>query len=387
MADVSGFCDQQFAPLRDELDRQLDSGAELGASLAVTVAGMPVVDLWGGWADAARTRSWQRDTITCVWSITKTITAIAALTLVERGELDVFAPVARYWPEFGVNGKEQIEVRHLLSHTSGVSGWESPFRYEEVYDWKASTARLAAQAPWWNPGSASGYHNTTYGHLVGEIVRRITGMSLGRYLADEIAGPLGADFTIGLPPEDFDRVSDVCYPGYVDVEVSAEPESIAARTFRPFDMALPATAAWRQAEIPADNGHGNARSVARINSLVSNGGRVDGVQLLSPETIDLVFEEQSNGVDLAAGMPARFGIGFGLPQLTTIPYVPEGRRCFWFGWGGSIVVNDLEAGLTMAYVMNQMGDGLPGILGTDRTVAYTRTALACAQTLTGHTPS
>ena len=387
MADVSGFCDQQFAPLRDELDHQLDSGAELGASLAVTVAGMPVVDLWGGWADAARTRPWQRDTITCVWSITKTITAIAALTLVERGELDVFAPVARYWPEFGANGKEQIEVRHLLSHTSGVSGWESPFRYEEVYDWKASTTRLAAQAPWWDPGSASGYHNTTYGHLVGEIVRRITGMSLGRYVAEEISGPLGADFTIGLRPEDCDRVSDVVYPGYVDVETSAEPKSIAARTFRPFDMGLPATAAWRQAEIPADNGHGNARSVARINSLVSNGGSVDGVQLLSPETINLVFEEQSNGVDLAAGMPVRFGIGFGLPQLTTIPYVPEGRRCFWFGWGGSIVVNDLEYGLTMAYVMNQMGDGLPDILGTDRTVAYTRTLLACAQTVTGHTPS
>ena len=129
VADVSGFCDQQFAPLRAELDRQLDGGAELGASLAVTVAGAPVVDLWGGWSDAARTRPWERDTITCVWSTTKTITAIAALTLVDRGELDVFAPVARYWPEFGVNGKEHIEVRHLLSHTSGVSGWESPFRY------------------------------------------------------------------------------------------------------------------------------------------------------------------------------------------------------------------------------------------------------------------
>ena len=129
MADVSGFCDQQFAPLRAELERQLDSGAELGASLAVTVAGVPVVDLWGGWADAARTQPWEHDTITCVWSTTKTITAIAALTLVDRGELDVFAPVARYWPEFGANGKERVEVRHLLSHTSGVSGWESPFRY------------------------------------------------------------------------------------------------------------------------------------------------------------------------------------------------------------------------------------------------------------------
>ena len=378
MADVSGFCSPQFAPLRAEFERQLDSGAELGASLAVAVAGVPVVDLWGGWADVDRTKPWEHDTITCVFSTTKTITAIAALTLVDKGELDVFAPVARYWPEFGANGKQRVEVRHLLSHTSGVSGWEQPVRYEELYDWKASTARLAAQAPWWEPGSASGYHSTTYGHLVGEVVRRITGQSLGRYVADEIAGPLGADFIIGLHAADLERVSDVCYPGYVDVEALDEPESVAAKTAAlPFDMAWTATAAWRQAEIPAENGHGNARSVARINSLVSNAGRVGDVQLLSPETIDLIFEEQSNGMDLCFGVPLRFGIGFGLPQLTTIPFVPEGRRCFWMGWGGSIVINDLDRGLTMAYVMNQMGDYLPGILGTERTVAYTRTALAC----------
>ena len=229
MADVSGFCSQQFAPLRAEFERQLDSGAELGASLAVTVAGVPVVDLWGGWADVDRTKPWEHDTITCVWSTTKTITVIAALTLVDKGKLDVFAPVARYWPEFGANGKQRVEVRHLLSHTSGVSGWEQPFRYAEVYDWKASTAHLAAQAPWWEPGSASGYHSTTHGHLVGEVVRRITGQSLGRYVADEIAGPLGADFIIGLHTDDLERVSDVCYPGYVDVEVLDEPESVAAK--------------------------------------------------------------------------------------------------------------------------------------------------------------
>ena len=332
MADVSGFCSQQFAPLRAEFERQLDSGAELGASLAVTVAGVPVVDLWGGWADVDRTKPWEHDTITCVWSTTKTITAIAALTLVDKGELDVFAPVARYWPEFGANGKERVEVRHLLSHTSGVSGWEPPFRYEEVYDWKASTARLAAQAPWWEPGSASGYHSTTYGHLVGEVVRRITGQSLGRYVADEIAGPLGADFIIGLHAEDLERVSDVCYPGYVDVEALDEPESVAAKTALPFDMALTATAAWRQAEIPSENGHGNARSVARINSLVSNAGRVGDVQLLSPETIDLIFKEQSNGMDLVLGMPLRFGIGFGLPQLTTIPLFRRAGGVSGWAW-------------------------------------------------------
>ena len=172
-------------------------------------------------------------------------------------------------------------------------------------------------------------------------------------------------------------------PAMLTWKPSTSPRVSRRKPPLPFDMAWTATAAWRQAEIPAENGHGNARSVARINSLVSNAGRVGDVQLLSPETIELIFKEQSNGMDLALGMPLRFGIGFGLPQLTTIPFVPEGRRCFWMGLGGSIVVNDLDHGLTMAYVMNQMGDGLPGILGTERTVAYTRTALACGLVSTG----
>ncbi|MET1008326.1 MAG: serine hydrolase domain-containing protein [Propionibacteriaceae bacterium] len=377
MADISGTCDEQFAPLQEEFARQLDSGAELGASLAVTIAGKRVVDLWGGWSDVDRTVPWGRDTITCVWSLSKTITAIAALVLADRGEIDLYAPVARYWPEFAANGKERVEVRHLLSHTSGVSGWEPPFRHQDVYDWPASTARLAAQAPWWEPGTASAYHDISYGHLVGEVVRRVTGRSLGTFVAEDIAGPLGADFLIGLPGKDLARVSDVTFPGYVLETAPEHPTSVDAKTFVPFDMALTASSEWRQAEIPAANGHGNARSLARINSLISNGGQVDDIRLLSPETIELIFDEQSDGIDLACGIPLRFGIGFGLPQITTFPYIPAGRRCFWLGWGGSIVVNDLDRALTLAYVMNQMGEGSPGGMGTDRTKAYTRTALSC----------
>jgi CubicO group peptidase (beta-lactamase class C family) len=203
MSEVQGAHDDRFSALRDLFQKNLDAGEDLGASIAVVRDGVFLVDLWGGWTDIERSRPWVRDTITVTWSVTKTMTALAALVLVDRGELDVYAPVARYWPEFAANGKAGIEVRHLLSHTSGVSGWEPPFRHEDVYDWDRSTSLLAAQAPWWEPGTASGYHNTSFGHLVGEVVRRITGTSIGKFFADEIAGPLGADFQIGLADETF----------------------------------------------------------------------------------------------------------------------------------------------------------------------------------------
>jgi CubicO group peptidase (beta-lactamase class C family) len=380
MSVVQGTCDDTYSPLRGLLEENLEAGEDLGASIAVVRDGVSVVDLWGGWSDVERTKPWTRDTITATFSVTKTMTALAALVLVDRGELDVYAPVARYWPEFAANGKASIEVRHLLSHTSGVSGWDPPFAYEDVYDWERSTARLAAQAPWWEPGSASGYHNISFGHLVGEVGHRITGVSLGAFFAEEIAGPLEADFQIGLPEADFPRVSNVFFPGYpFDDEEAPDPDSVPAKTFGPpFDMAATATDAWRQAEIPADNGHGNARSVARIQSVVSNAGEVDGIRLLSPRTIDLIFDQQSDGVDLAAGVPARFGIGYGLPHPVLVPFVPDGRCCFWFGWGGSIVVNDLDRRMTFAYVMNKMGTDTPGGLGPERTKAYTRAAFLSA---------
>lgn len=212
MADLHGVCDERFAEVAARLSENLDAGDELGASIAVLVDGEPVVDLWGGWADQGRTAPWRRDTITNVWSCTKTVTSLAALLLVERGLLDVDAPVARYWPEFAARGKEGVLVRHLLSHASGVSGWERPVTVADVRDIPASTARLAAQSPWWPPGTASGYHLLNYGHLVGELVRRTDGRTLGRYVAEEIAGPLGADFHIGLPDSEFGRVADVVPP-------------------------------------------------------------------------------------------------------------------------------------------------------------------------------
>jgi len=272
--------------LRQLFRALIESGQDLGASLAVTVDGEFALDLWGGWADEARTRPWQRDTITCVFSTTKTMLALAALVLVERGQLDLDAPVARYWPEFGAAGKSGVLVRHILSHTSGLSGWEQPVTFEDtLHDWDKCTALLAAQEPWWTPGTASGYHSYTMGFLVGEVVRRVTGRTFGRYFAEEIAGPLGADFHIGLARSEFGRVSNVVPWPQLDVTGGADPSSVAYKTMTngpPKDLRVFWGDAWRQADLPAANGHGNARSVARLQSVVANGGEVGGVRLLSP---------------------------------------------------------------------------------------------------------
>jgi CubicO group peptidase (beta-lactamase class C family) len=231
VADISGYSDERFAALGEILSAAIDRGDDLGASVAVTVEGEPVVDLWGGWADEARTTPWAADTITNVWSTTKTMTTLAALVLVDRGELDVHARVSEYWPEFAANGKEAVEVRHLMAHTSGVSAWAQPVEVEDLSDWERSTAKLAAQEPWWEPGTASGYHALNQGHLVGEVIRRVSGRSLGTFFADEIAGPLDADFHIGLPAEHDHRVSNVIPPPPLPIDMTAiDPDSVAFKT-------------------------------------------------------------------------------------------------------------------------------------------------------------
>jgi len=363
--DVKGSFDGRFKALRDILAANLESGEDLGASVAVTVEGHPVVDLWGGWSDEGRQSPWGEDTITNVWSTTKTMTNLCALVLADRGLLDVDAPVARYWPEFAANGKEGVLVRQVLSHTSGVSGWAQPVTVEDIFDWERSTAMLAAQVPWWEPGTASGYHALNQGHLVGEVLRRIDGRSLGRFFAEEVAGPLGGDFHIGLDPSDDHRVSDVIAPPPLDIDLATlDMDSVAVKTFTgpAPDASVANTTAWRRAEIGAANGHGNARSVARIQAVVANGGTLDGVSLLSPSTVDLIFREQSNGVDLVLGLPLRFGIGYGLTDPETFAFLPSGRVCHWGGWGGSVIIVDVERHLTIAYVMNKMAGGLVGDL-------------------------
>jgi CubicO group peptidase (beta-lactamase class C family) len=288
--------------------------------------------------------------------------ALCALLAADRGELDLDAPVARYWPEFAANGKDAIEVRHLLSHTAGLSGWAEPITTDDVCDWDKVCALLAAQAPWWEPGTASGYHALTEGFLVGEVIRRATGLTTGELFRKEIAEPLGIDFHIGTPEEVDDRVVPVIAPPPSEAMGEVAPDSIAARTLLnpALDPMVSATIPWRRAEIPAANGHGNARSVALAQSIISGEGTAPGGrQVLSTAGVARIFEEQCYGTDLVLSVPLRFGIGYGLNSPDT-PLSANERACFWGGWGGSLVVNDVDAGTTFAYVMNKMGEGTLG---------------------------
>ncbi|HEX5403538.1 MAG TPA: serine hydrolase domain-containing protein [Pseudonocardiaceae bacterium] len=318
MAHTEGTCDQRFETVRGVLAASLDD-QDVGASAAVYLDGRPVVDIWGGHVDAARTRPWERDTIACVFSTTKTMTALCALVLADRGELDLDAPVAAYWPEFAAAGKEKVLVRHVLGHTSGLATWHGQVRTEQLYDWATMTRLLAEQTPSGQPGVVGGYHAVTQGYLIGEIVRRATGRSLGAFFADEIAGPLGADFHIGLPAEHDHRVAPVIPPA------TRAPEILAAGPGNPPIPAETAnTEAWLRAEIPPANGFGNARSVAAVQSVLACGGQLGGVRLLSAAGCQRVLEEQFCGEDEVLGTRMRYGMGYSL----------RGRVCSWGGWGG-----------------------------------------------------
>ncbi|GAA3491927.1 serine hydrolase domain-containing protein [Streptomyces cremeus] len=371
MVTVEGTNTARFEPVREALAANLRSGEELGASIAVDVDGVMEVDLWGGHADAARGVPWSQDTLVGLWSTTKTLSSLAALVLVDRGALDLDRPVAHYWPEFAARGKQDIEVRHVLAHTSGLSGWEQPFTMDDLYDRPTASARLAAQAPWWEPGSASGYHVQTQGQLIGELVRRVSGRSLTDFVHTEIAKPARADVQIGAREADWPRIADLVAPRQAaGLPADPDPEGIFARTL----FGSPArdehvdTPRWRRAELGAVNGHGNARGMARALSAISRHGLVNGTRLLSADTVDRIFDVQADGIDLFLGVPVRWGVGFALADARTMPHLPAaGRVCFWVGRGGSIVLMDLDRRVTFSYTMNRLGDGL---LGSERTHTY-----------------
>lgn len=373
--EVHGTCDERFSGVRDVLAANLERGEDVGASVAVTVEGELVVDLWGGWSDQDRTVAWGRDTITNVWSTTKTMTALCALMIADAGELDLDAPVARYWPEFAAGGKgDRVLVRHLLGHTAGLSGWAEPISIGDLYDWEKCTSLLAAQEPWWEPGSASGYHAITQGYLVGEVIRRITGRSVGTFFREEVAEPLGADFHIGLDSTESARVSNVIPPPPISLPEGAEVPEMALRTLMnpPLDVTAVWTQGWRQAEIPAAGGHGNARSVATVQAIMANGGTLAGRRFLSEAGVERVLEVQAEGTDLVLGVPLRFGMGFGLPS-DLMPINETGRACYWGGYGGSVIVVDMERRATFAYMMNRMKEGL---VGDDRGLSLAAAVIA-----------
>jgi CubicO group peptidase (beta-lactamase class C family) len=308
---IHGYCDPHFASVKEAFANNFRNGAEVGASFAATIDGRSVIDIWAGYADASRTRPWKHDTLACLFSTTKTLTALCALILVDRGQLDLDAPVARYWPEFAQAGKDDIPVKYLLSHQSGLAGIDEQIPVEALFDWKRIVDLLAAQKPWWPPGTQCGYHALTQGYLVGEVIRRITNTSVGTFFREEMAYPL------------IDQTNPV---------------------------AVSRSRAWRAAEIPSANGYGNARSVARMASVLAC-GEVDGTRLLTLPTIEKAFQEQCHGTDLILGLPMRWAPGFSLvsPEM---PIGPNPRTLFMGGGGGSHVVIDLDARLSHAYVMN-----------------------------------
>ncbi|AWL37444.1 MULTISPECIES: serine hydrolase domain-containing protein [unclassified Streptomyces] len=363
MSRIHGHCDPRFTAVRDAFAGNFAVRAELGAAVTVLLDGEPVVDLWGGWADADRGRPWERDTVVNVWSTTKGPTALCAHILADRGQLDLDAPVAAYWPEFAAAGKESVRVRHLLSHRSGVAGLREPHTLAALYDWEATTAALAATAPWWEPGTRSGYHALTYGFLVGEVVRRITGLLPGAFLRREVTGPLDIDFTIGRPEQDAHRVAELVRPGTVVREQAAlfarmEPVAIASLLNPGTGTEAANTPEWRAAEIPAANGHGTARAVAALYGIIAGRGSLDGRRILSEQAAERVREGQGSCRDLVLGTGFTHETELGLGLWLSGPngsYGPNPRAVGHDGAGGSCGLADPEAGIALGYVMNRMG--------------------------------
>ncbi|MBS2019258.1 MAG: beta-lactamase family protein [Deltaproteobacteria bacterium] len=357
----TGRCDTKFARVKEAFAVVLARPFELGAAVAVFVDGRPVVDLWGGWVDAKKTRPWAEDTVVNVFSTTKGLLALGVHRLVEEGRVDLDAPVARVWPELD----PRITLRMILAHRAGLPAVRAPLPPEALFDWGAMTAALAAQEPWWEPGTAHGYHAVTFGWLLGEVVRRVTGKMPREYLAEAITGPLAADFQIGLRPADEERCADLRptrrEPGVETLfdRIARDPESMTAKAFvNPPTMVLPGTVSsrpWRDADLPSVNGHATARGIARIYGAVARGGELDGVRILSPESIARCQAEQSRGEDRILGVPTRFSLGFMLPQPTHDPFAAEGA----FGHpgaGGSMGFADPEARLSFGFVMNRSGN-------------------------------
>lgn len=348
--EIQGTCDETFQPLKDTFAKNFEAGYEVGASLCVFQEGKIVVDLWGGYADAAKSKPWQKDTVVLVFSTTKVMTTLCALMLIDRGELDINAPVSRYWPEFAQSGKSKVLVRHIFNHSSGVPAWEPPIPFSTTYDWQRITASLAEQHLWWEPGTQCGYHTHTFGFLVGELIRRISGRTPGVFLKEEVTSRINADFHIGLPDEALPRFAEMI-PLEED-RIWGEPGALSERVE---NCLLPPT--WQglesvRIENPGATGIGNARSVAKIGSIIAMNGVLEGHTFLSSDTIKLLLTEQSYQNDLVIGMPVRYGFGMGLNSQEF--ECPGEGSLHWGGAGGSLIIMDTESRTCLAYAMNRM---------------------------------
>lgn len=359
---IGGTCERGFAAMREAFVENFTARGEPGAAIALSVGGGLVVDLWGGWRDRARTKAWACDTLVNFFSVGKAFTTLCALRLVACGLADLDRPVAHDWPEFAAAGKSKITLRHILSHRAGLPAIRKPLPDGLMFDWPAMIAALEDETPWWEPGAAHGYHVNTFGYLVGEIVRRRTGRTLGRMLRDEIAGPLGADVHIGLPASEQSRAAEFHWPE--PGRPPAPPAGLDGDALMKWNSywnppgisgaGWVNTEKWRRAEIPSTNGHGTARGIARIYAALARGGAIDGVGIVEAELLREAVVEQSFAIDRVLDRPTRFGLGFQLPHAGRT-LGPHETAFGHFGAGGSLGFCDPEADIAFAYVTNDMG--------------------------------
>jgi CubicO group peptidase (beta-lactamase class C family) len=333
-----------------------------GGALAVYLDGEPVVDVWTGWADRRGRLPWTADTAAMVFSATKGVASTVVHRLVDRGLIDYEAPVADYWPEFAAAGKDGVTVRMVLAHRAGLPAIRQLLPRFAMYDWAAMAAALAAETPWWEPGRTHGYHVNTFGFLVGEIVRRVSGMTVGAFFRREIAGPLDADFHFGIGRDDDARTADYTFEGEPPETAEDDDGDTRALLLRRVYLNPPGvsglgtvnTRAWRAAEMPSTNGHATARALARIYAALACGGATGGVRCLQAATIDHATVEASAGTDAVLQRPSRFGLGFQLTQPER-PLGTNARSFGHFGAGGALGFADPEARLAFGYTMNQAG--------------------------------
>jgi CubicO group peptidase (beta-lactamase class C family) len=349
---ISGLCPPRFDAVRRAFEANFAEGLELGARFAFAIAGEIVVDLIGGWADRAQIRPFAADTLTSVFSTTKAIVAFMIARLVDQVKLSYGQRVAEIWPEFAANAKAFVTVEQAMAHQAGLPGFAEPMAPSDWFDSTLICGKLAAMAPMWRPGEASGYHPVTFGYLAGEIFRRVDGRSMGRALREDIAGPLGLDLWIGLPGTEHDRCADMRRP-------PALPNLGEINDFKRLAFLTPwaspggrSLADWRRAEIPSVTGHATAPALARLMGALANGGRLDGAQLLKPETIAAAAALRNRGRDLV--LPYDLAWGAGLLRNEGLNIYGPGQETFGHsGWGGSCAFADPERGVSGAYVMNR----------------------------------
>lgn len=363
--EISGRCDPAFAGVREALRDNFAQHGEIGAAVAVTIDGRPVVDLWGGWADGERRRRWREDTLVNVFSVGKGVATVAFLSLVERGLIALDRPVAAYWPEFAAAGKQQVTLRTVLSHRAGLPALRAPLPDEAMYDLPTMANALAAEEPWWEPDRAHGYHVNTFGFLLAELVRRICGETIGAVIRATVTGPLSADFQLGIAAREAARVADYIFAPELfhnpEQELGGSDEQrrylLQRVYFNPPGISGLGTVnspAWRAAEMPSTNAHSNARAVARIYGALAGRGTLGHVRTLAPDLLAEATRVHSDGPDQVLGRPTRYGLGFQLTQPEA-RIGPNPHTFGHFGAGGSLGFADPDAGLSFGYTMNRAG--------------------------------